>query len=54
MACEYFIGEKKYTEQEFKDFLAKEGLDSFIESKVIDLTKIKTTKKIIHFYDLIC
>jgi hypothetical protein len=39
MACEYFIGDKKYTEQEFKDFLLKEGLDSFIESKAIELSK---------------
>jgi hypothetical protein len=41
MACEYFIGEKKYTEQEFKDFLLKEGLDSFVEEKAIDLSKLK-------------
>jgi len=40
MACEYFIGDKKFSEQEFKDFLAKEGLDMFIEEKAIDLSKV--------------
>jgi len=41
MACEYFIGDKKFSEQEFKDFLLKEGLDSFVEEKAIDLSKLK-------------
>jgi len=40
MACEYFIGDKKFSEQEFKDFLLKEGLDSFVEKKAIDFSKV--------------
>lgn len=40
MACEYFIGDRKFTEQEFKQFLAEEGLDQFLNEKSIDLNKI--------------
>jgi len=40
MACEYFIGDKKYSEQEFKQFLAEGGLDEFIASGDVNLTKL--------------
>jgi len=44
MACEYFIGDRKFTEQEFKQFLAEEGLDQFLNEKSIDLNKIPPSK----------
>ena len=40
MACEYFIGDKKYSEQEFKQFLAEGGLDEFIASGDINLSNL--------------
>ena len=40
MACEYFIGDKKYSEQEFKQFLAEGGLDKFIASGDINLSNL--------------
>lgn len=43
--CEYIIGNKRYTEQELKDFLLKGGLKSFLEDKSIDLSKIKGSNK---------
>ena len=46
MACDYFIGDKKYSEKEFKDFLLKDGLKSFVEDGVIDLSKIKINKNV--------
>ena len=44
--CKYYIGSKEYTEQEFKDFLLKEGLDSFVGDKSIDLNKLKPKQDI--------
>ena len=41
MACEYFIGDRKFTEQEFKDHLTKEGLDLFVDSGDIKLENLK-------------
>ena len=44
MACEYFIGDNKYTEQEFKKLLSEGKLDEFINEGSFDLGKIPPSK----------
>ena len=39
--CEYYIGNKKFTEEEFKNHLAKGALDKFIDDNSIDLSNFK-------------
>lgn len=39
--CEYYIGKKKFNEDELKAYLAKGGLDRFIDENAIDLSKFK-------------
>lgn len=39
--CEYYIGKKKFNEEELKAYLAKGGLDRFIDENAIDLSKFK-------------
>ena len=39
--CEYYIGNKKFNEEELKAYLAKGGLDRFIDENAIDLSKFK-------------
>ena len=39
--CEYYIGKKKFNEDELKAYLAKGGLDRFIDENAIDLSKLK-------------
>lgn len=44
MACDYYIGDKKYTEQDFKKLLAEGKLDEFINEGSIDLGEIPPSK----------
>ena len=39
--CEYYIGKKKFNEDELKAYLAKGALDRFIDENAIDLSKFK-------------
>ena len=45
--CEYYIGDKKFSEEELKAYLAKGALDKFIDENAIDISKFKyeTTAK---------
>lgn len=43
MACDYYIGDNKYNEQEFKKLLADGKLDEFLSEQSIDLGKLKPT-----------
>lgn len=43
--CEYIIGNNTYTEQEFKEYLADGGLDTFIKDGSLPLTALFKTNK---------
>lgn len=47
MACDYYIGENKYTEQEFKKLLSEGKLDEFISDESINVGNLKSVPTII-------
>ena len=44
MACDYYIGNKKYSESEFKEYLSEGGYNDFLKANHIDPSKFVNDK----------